>query len=178
MDTLKKNLEQQEKAELIAIIQHMLRQEPDLQWLLMPLLPAASPRKSSLDPEIYRQQILAAMSAFTRCWSPRSLNTSMTIGMSTLRFVSTLSAALMDLIAALLAKKTIRKYGCGSYVRSSPSTTSIRKAGWTWMRISLVCWWATPHQRNDELLRVGHRTRSLTKQHGAAASHMRPCWQL
>jgi hypothetical protein len=63
MDTLKKNLEQQEKAELIAIIQHMLRQEPDLQWLLMTLLPTASPRKSSLDPEMYRQQILAAMSA-------------------------------------------------------------------------------------------------------------------
>ena len=63
MDTLKKNLEQQEKAELISIIQHMLRQQPDLQWLLMTLLPTASPRKSSLDPEMYRQQVLAAMSA-------------------------------------------------------------------------------------------------------------------
>ncbi len=30
-----KNLEQREKPELIAIIQHMLRQEPELQWLLM-----------------------------------------------------------------------------------------------------------------------------------------------
>jgi hypothetical protein len=63
MDTLKKNLEHHEKAELIAIIQHMLRQEPDLQWLLTTLLPTASPRKSSLDPEVYRQQVLAAMSA-------------------------------------------------------------------------------------------------------------------
>jgi hypothetical protein len=63
MDTLKKNLEHQEKAELIAIIQHMLRQEPDLQWLLTTLLPTASHRKSSLDPEVYRQQVLAAMSA-------------------------------------------------------------------------------------------------------------------
>jgi hypothetical protein len=63
MDTLKKNLEHQEKAELIAIIQHMLRQEPDLQWLLTTLLPTASPRKSSLDPEVFRQQVLAAMSA-------------------------------------------------------------------------------------------------------------------
>ncbi|MGH2498309.1 MAG: HU family DNA-binding protein [Ktedonobacteraceae bacterium] len=34
-----KNLEQREKAELIAIIQHMLRQEPELQWLLMTPLP-------------------------------------------------------------------------------------------------------------------------------------------
>jgi hypothetical protein len=34
MDVLKKKLEQLEKPELIAIIQHMLRLEPDLQWLL------------------------------------------------------------------------------------------------------------------------------------------------
>ena len=63
MDTLKKTLQQREKAELIAIIQHMLRQEPDLQWLLMVPLPTASSRKSSLDPEVYRQQVLAAMAA-------------------------------------------------------------------------------------------------------------------
>ncbi|MFL5592400.1 MAG: hypothetical protein ACJ8DI_32785 [Ktedonobacteraceae bacterium] len=63
MDALKKNLEQREKPELIAIIQHMLRQEPELQWLLNTPLPTVSSRKSSLDPEVYRQQILAAMSA-------------------------------------------------------------------------------------------------------------------
>ena len=34
MDTLKKNLEQREKPELIIIIQQMLRQEPELEWLL------------------------------------------------------------------------------------------------------------------------------------------------
>ena len=61
MDELKKNLEQREKSELIAIITHMLRQEPELQWLLMTPLPTASSRKSSLDPEVYRQQVLAAM---------------------------------------------------------------------------------------------------------------------
>src|SRR2546426_4045749 len=60
---LKKNLEQREKPELIAIIQHMLRQEPDLQWFLMTPLPPASSRKSSVDPEVYRQQVLAAMAA-------------------------------------------------------------------------------------------------------------------
>lgn len=42
-----KNLEQREKPELIAIIQYMLRQEPELQWLLMTPLPTASSRKSS-----------------------------------------------------------------------------------------------------------------------------------
>jgi hypothetical protein len=64
MDTLKKTLQQREKPELIAIIQHMLRQEPDLEWLLTTPLPAATSRKSIIiDPEVYRQQILAAMSA-------------------------------------------------------------------------------------------------------------------
>jgi len=63
MDTLKKNLEQREKPELIAIIQHMLHQKPDLQWLLMTRLPTISSRKPFLDPEMYRQQVLAAMSA-------------------------------------------------------------------------------------------------------------------
>jgi hypothetical protein len=63
MDMLKKNLEQREKPELIAIIQHMLRQEPDLQWLLMTSLPTASSRKFSLDPQVYLQQVLAAMAA-------------------------------------------------------------------------------------------------------------------
>ena len=63
MDNLRKSLEQREKNELIAIITHMLRQEPDLQWLLMTLLPTVSSRKSPLDPEVYRQQVLAAMSA-------------------------------------------------------------------------------------------------------------------
>ena len=63
MDNLRKSLEQREKNELIAIITHMLRQEPDLQWLLMTPLPTVSSRKSPLDPEVYRQQVLAAMSA-------------------------------------------------------------------------------------------------------------------
>jgi len=63
MDMLKKNLEQCEQLELIAIIQQMLRQEPESQWLLVTPLPTASSRKSSVDPEVYRQQVLAAMSA-------------------------------------------------------------------------------------------------------------------
>jgi hypothetical protein len=58
-----RNLEQREKPELIAIIQHMLHQEPDLQWLLTTPLPTVSSQKSSLDPEVYRQQVLAAMAA-------------------------------------------------------------------------------------------------------------------
>jgi hypothetical protein len=63
MDTLKKNLERREKSELIAIIQHMLRQEPDLQWLLATPLLTASSQQASIDPELYQQQVLNAMSA-------------------------------------------------------------------------------------------------------------------
>ncbi|HEX6109940.1 MAG TPA: hypothetical protein VFZ02_11070 [Ktedonobacteraceae bacterium] len=63
MDTLKKNLEQREKSELIAIIQQMLHQEPDLQWLLATPLPTTSSQKASIDPEVYQQQVLAAMAA-------------------------------------------------------------------------------------------------------------------
>lgn len=61
MDTLKKNLEQREKAELIAIIMNMLRQEPDLQWLLGTSLPATASPMTVIDPKEYRQQVLAAM---------------------------------------------------------------------------------------------------------------------
>ena len=41
----------------------MLSQEPDLQWLLATPLPTASSQKASIDPEVYRQQVLAAMAA-------------------------------------------------------------------------------------------------------------------
>src|SRR2546423_3956253 len=63
MNILKKSLEQREKPELIAIITYMLRQEPELEWLLNTPLPIASSRKTSIDPKIYQQQVLAAMSA-------------------------------------------------------------------------------------------------------------------
>jgi hypothetical protein len=61
MKALQQKLEQREKTELIAIIQQMLRQEPDLQWVLTTPLPTSSSQKVSLDPEAYRQQVLNAM---------------------------------------------------------------------------------------------------------------------
>jgi hypothetical protein len=63
MTPLKKKLDQLEKPELLALIIQMLRQEPDLQWLLTTPLPPASSRTASIDSELYRQQVLAAMSA-------------------------------------------------------------------------------------------------------------------
>jgi len=42
MKALQKKLEQREKAELMAIIQQMLCQEPDMQWLLTTTLPTSS----------------------------------------------------------------------------------------------------------------------------------------
>lgn len=61
MKALQKKLEHREKTEPIAILQQMLRQEPDLQWLLTTPLPTASSPKVSLDPEVYRQQVRTAM---------------------------------------------------------------------------------------------------------------------
>jgi hypothetical protein len=46
MGTLKKNLERREKSEVTAIITHMLRQEPELQWLPATPLPTASSHKA------------------------------------------------------------------------------------------------------------------------------------
>jgi hypothetical protein len=40
-----------------------LCQEPELQWLLATPLPTTSSWKASVDQEMYRQQVLAAMSA-------------------------------------------------------------------------------------------------------------------
>src|SRR5690349_12987917 len=63
MHTLQKKLQQREKSELIALIEHMLRQEPDLQWLITTPLPVASSQKASIDPKLYQQQVLAVMAA-------------------------------------------------------------------------------------------------------------------
>ncbi len=63
MANLKKSLVQREKSELLAMIVHMLHQEPDLQGLLTTPLPTALSRTASIDPKIYQQQIVAAMSA-------------------------------------------------------------------------------------------------------------------
>src|SRR5712692_4877331 len=49
------NLEQHDKPELIALIKHMLLQQPEWQWLLTTPLPTATSRKASIDPQVYRQ---------------------------------------------------------------------------------------------------------------------------
>ncbi len=61
MNALQKKLEHREKTELIAMIQQMLRQEPDVQWLLTTPLPTSSFQTVLLDPEVYRQQVQSAM---------------------------------------------------------------------------------------------------------------------
>jgi uncharacterized Zn finger protein len=52
-------LEQRSKAELIALIKQMLRQEPDLEWLLEAPLPAAGQPAAPVNPETYRRQAAA-----------------------------------------------------------------------------------------------------------------------
>src|SRR5262249_10599619 len=43
------------------IIQQMLRQEPKLEWVLTTPIPASGSQENAPDPEVYRQQVLAAM---------------------------------------------------------------------------------------------------------------------
>jgi uncharacterized Zn finger protein len=52
-------LEARSKAELIALIKQMLRQEPDLEMLLETPLPGAKARREPVNPEIYRRQAAA-----------------------------------------------------------------------------------------------------------------------
>lgn len=62
MEKVDRDLAQRDKTELIAIIKQMLRQQPELQWLLTTPLPTQSKRKATIDPKVYRHQILAALS--------------------------------------------------------------------------------------------------------------------
>jgi uncharacterized Zn finger protein len=52
-------LERRSKAELIALIKQMLRQEPELEWLLETPLPAAGKRQEPVDAAVYRRQAAA-----------------------------------------------------------------------------------------------------------------------
>jgi uncharacterized Zn finger protein len=55
-EALDSALDRRSKAELIALVKQMLRQEPDLEWLLEAPLPAAGKQGSPIDPQLYRRQ--------------------------------------------------------------------------------------------------------------------------
>lgn len=61
MKAKEQRLQQRDTPELIALLEQMLRQEPDLQWLLTTPLPTTAPPKTLPDPEIYRQQVQEAI---------------------------------------------------------------------------------------------------------------------
>lgn len=63
MDTYGKDLQRQDKATLIAIIQRMLQLQPDLVWVLETVQPAFTQDTRTFDPAPYRQQIRAAIIA-------------------------------------------------------------------------------------------------------------------
>ncbi len=58
-----RDLEQREKGELIAIIELMLQQQPDLEWILQAHLPETNKPTRTFDASPYRRQIEAAVSA-------------------------------------------------------------------------------------------------------------------
>lgn len=53
-------LERRSKAELIALVKHMLRREPELEALLETTLPTPGVDQGPVDPEVYRRQAAAA----------------------------------------------------------------------------------------------------------------------
>ncbi len=53
-------LERRSKAELIALVKQMLRQQPDLESLLAIPLPSSEKQVTQADPEVYRREVLAA----------------------------------------------------------------------------------------------------------------------
>jgi hypothetical protein len=59
MKNVDKDLAQREKTELIAMIKHMLQQQPELEWLLQTPVPIPSQRTKPVNPQIYRDQIAA-----------------------------------------------------------------------------------------------------------------------
>jgi uncharacterized Zn finger protein len=60
MEELDASLERRSKAELIALVKQMLRQQPDLESLLATPLPAQGKRFDQVDSRIYRHQAAAA----------------------------------------------------------------------------------------------------------------------
>jgi hypothetical protein len=63
MDTHEKDLQRQDKATLIAIIQRMLQLQPDLAWVLETVRLASTQDTKTFDPTPYRQQIQTAIIA-------------------------------------------------------------------------------------------------------------------
>ena len=63
MQNVDRELERREKPELITIIKQMLRQQPELEWLLKTPLPTSSKQKKPPDSEVYRRQIEAVLTA-------------------------------------------------------------------------------------------------------------------
>jgi uncharacterized Zn finger protein len=59
-EVLEASLKRRTKDELIALIQQMLAQEPDLEWLLATPLPGAKHADTAPDPEVYHRQAEAA----------------------------------------------------------------------------------------------------------------------
>jgi len=68
VEDLDKALERRSKAELIALIRQMLRQQPDLEPLVAAPLPTSHERRGPVTPEVYRRQIAAIFHRYEDDW--------------------------------------------------------------------------------------------------------------
>ncbi|HLE80549.1 MAG TPA: SWIM zinc finger family protein, partial [Dehalococcoidia bacterium] len=66
------SLERRSKAELIALVKQILRQEPELETLLETPLPVKGKRRTPMDPEPYRRQAAAAFRLNGYEWGAQS----------------------------------------------------------------------------------------------------------
>ncbi len=110
-----RDLEQREKSELIAIIELMLQQQPDLEWILRTSLPGTGKHTISLDANPYRRQIEAAVSAVIAHDRDRSYREALRNTLATLQKAADDFAEHEDYAAALtlyevLASEAIRHF--------------------------------------------------------------------
>jgi hypothetical protein len=80
-----KDLLRREKPELVAIIQYLLQQRPELEWMLQTPLPVGSRSGQSLDPELYRRPLEKAISAVAEHHRDRNYREQLTNLLKTLQ---------------------------------------------------------------------------------------------
>lgn len=101
INTIEQDLQQREKAELIAIIKLMLEQQPELAWILQTPLPVAGKRTQPINAGLYRNQIETAVSAAIEHHRDRTYREAMQHTLTALQTTADEFAGKNDYLAAL-----------------------------------------------------------------------------
>lgn len=98
---LEQELQSRDKAELIAIIELMLQQRPELLWVLQASQHGAGKRATSIDTHLYRQQIETAVSAAAEHHRDRTYRENVRNILGTIQAVADELTQKADYLAAL-----------------------------------------------------------------------------